>query len=410
MRAPEPDQPATPEPEQVDEGSGAGLVVLLLLMIATFGFATSLTMLGPLLVDLSRELDVSLGQAGLLAAALAVSWAVAAPFAGVLSDRFGRRPMIVLALGGLGAVTLGTGLAPSYGVLVVLRVLAGLFGGFGPAALLAAAGDLFPPHRRGMAMGWANLGFSLAAIAGVPGIGAIGGAFGWRWAFASAGLLLLGLGLLIRLTFPAPPPKLPEAGHPPSYRAILTVPGLWSILGANLFERSLFNLAVLYLPSFLMLSYGLDAAQVAPILVLVATGSIVGTVGGGWLGDRFSKVTIFVVAQALAGAVALALFTQTPGLAISAAGGALFGLLNASSRPSLLALSAALSTRNRGAVLGVLSVTNQGGVVLGSSVGGLAIGLGGYGALAGTMLADAALASGLALPLLRRSSSLPKDA
>jgi DHA1 family inner membrane transport protein len=381
--------------------------VLLLLMIATFGFATSLTMLGPLLVDLSRELDVSLGQAGLLAAALAVSWAVAAPFAGVLSDRFGRRPMIVLALGGLGAVTLGAGLAPSYGVLVALRVLAGLFGGFGPAAVLAAAGDLFPPHRRGMAMGWANLGFSLAAIAGVPGIGAIGGAFGWRWAFASAGLLLLGLGLLIRLTFPAPPPRIAEAGAAPSYRAVLTVPGLWSILGANLFERSLFNLAVLYLPSFLMLTYGLDAAQVAPILVLVAIGSIVGTMGGGWLGDRFSKATIFVVAQALAGAVALALFTQTPGLAISAAGGALFGLLNASSRPSLLALSATLSTRNRGAVLGVLSVTNQGGVVLGSSVGGLAIGLGGYGALAVTMVADAALASGLALPLLRRPDHAP---
>jgi predicted MFS family arabinose efflux permease len=159
-----------------------------------------------------------------------------------------------------------------------------------------------------------------------------------------------------------------------------------------------------------MLSYGLDATQVAPILVLVAVGSVVGTMGGGWLGDRFNKATLFVVAQALAGAVALAIFTQAPGLWISAAGGALFGLLNASSRPALLALSAALSTRNRGAVLGVLSVTNQGGVVLGSSVGGLAIGLGGYGALAATMAVDAALASGLALPLLRRSGPPPNAA
>ena len=89
-------------------------------------------------------------------------------------------------------------------MLLALRVLAGLFGGFGPAVVLAAAGDLFPPHRRGMAMGWTNLGFSLAAIVGVPGIGAIGGAFGWRWAFAATGLLLMLLGVLIRLTFPAP--------------------------------------------------------------------------------------------------------------------------------------------------------------------------------------------------------------
>src|SRR4051812_15427689 len=175
MSVPESSQPIPPGLQslpQDEEDAGAGLVVLLLLMIATFGFATSLTMLGPLLVDLSRDLDVSLGQAGLLAAALAISWAVAAPFAGLLSDRFGRRPMIVLALAGLGTVTLGAGLAPNYGVLVELRVLAGLFGGFGPAAGLAAAGGLFPPPRRGMAMGLGHLRVSLGALARGAGIGA----------------------------------------------------------------------------------------------------------------------------------------------------------------------------------------------------------------------------------------------
>jgi len=156
---------------------------------------------------------------------------------------------------------------------------------------------------------------------------------------------------------------------------------------------------VLYLPSFLMLSYGLDAVAVAPVLVLVAIGNIVGTIGGGWLGDRFPKATIFLIAQAVSGVVALGLFTQTPGLAISAAGGALFGLLNASSRPALLALSVELSARHRGAVLGLLSLTNQGGIVLGSSVGGVAIGLGGYGALALIMTMVAVLATGWAVPL-----------
>jgi DHA1 family inner membrane transport protein len=394
--------PIAPAAGQTVDDAGAGLGVLALLTLAIFGFATCVTMLGPLLVDLSRELDVSLGQAGLLAAAMAVSWAVAAPFAGMLSDRIGRRPMIVLALGGLGAATLGAGLAPDFGVLLVLRVLAGMFGGFGPAVVIAAAGDLFPPHRRGMAMGWTNLGFSLAAIVGVPAIGAIGGTFGWRWAFAATGLMVLLLGLLIRLMFPSP--KVVHAEHeaPISYRAVLTLTGLWSILGANLFERALFNLAVLYLPSFLMLSYGLDAVAVAPILVLMAIGSIVGTMGGGWLSDRFPKAMLFVAAQALAGAMALALLTQTPGLAISATGGALFTLVNASSRPALLALSAELSTRHRGAVLGVFSMANQGGIMFGSIVGGLAIGLGGYGALAVTMAVDGIVASGLALPLLRK--------
>src|SRR6188768_565516 len=230
--------------------NGAGLGVLVLLTLAIFGFATCVTMLGPLLVDLSRELDVSLGQAGLLAAAMAVTWAISAPFAGVLSDRFGRRPLIVLALFGLGSVTFGAGLAPNFGVLVVMRTLAGVFGGFGPAVVLAAAGDLFPPSRRGMAMGWANLGFSMAAIVGVPSIGAIGGTLGWRWAFAATGLMVLAIGALIRLTFPAPRPVRAAPGaagdDATTYREALRVPGLWSILLANVFERALFTLAVLY--------------------------------------------------------------------------------------------------------------------------------------------------------------------
>ena len=307
--APEHSAAAVAAAGRAGKAGGGGFGTQVLLMLAIFGFATCVTMLGPLLVDLSRDLDVSLGQAGLLAAAMAVTWALAAPFAGVLSDRFGRRPLIVMALLGLGVVTLGAGLASSFGMLLVMRTLAGVFGGFGPAVVIAAAGDLFPPARRGMAMGWANLGFSMAAIVGVPSIGAIGG-----------------------------------------------------------------------------------------------------TLGGGWLGDRLSKATIFVVAQAAAASIALVLFTQAPGLAISAAGGALFTLVNASSRPALLALSTELSTRYRGAILGVFSVTNQAGIVLGSSAGGLAIGLGGYGALAVTMAVDGVLASGLALPLLRRRPAARPDA
>ena len=47
-------------------------------------------------------------------------------------------------------------------------------------------------------------------------------------------------------------------------------------------------------------------------------------------------------------------------------------------------------------------MTNQGGIMLGSSLGGLAIGVGGYSTLAVAMIVDAMVASGLALPLLRR--------
>ena len=383
--------------------SGAGSGTLALVTATVFGFATAITMLGPLLVDLSNDLDVSLGRAGLLAAAMALPWALGAPFTGLLSDRLGRRPLIVLALGGIGVATLGSALAPDFTTLLVTRLLAGLFGAFGPASLMAAVGDLFPPERRGMAMGWLNMGFSLAAVGGVPLVGAVGGLLGWRGAFAATGLLLVGLAVLLRLAFPAPPARGGAAGLGTTYRAVLGVPLLGNVLAANILERSIFNASALYLPSFLMLSYGLDAVEVAPALALVAGGTIVGNLLGGWLGDRYRKARIFVVAQLLAGAVGLAVFGVPAGLVASVLGGALFGLANAASRPAFLALGTELSPRHRGAVLGLLSLTNQGGMVVGSALGGLVIALGGYPALAALTALSGLLAALLALPLAARA-------
>ncbi len=386
-------------------GGDGGLATLALTTAAIFGFATALTMVAPLLVDLSRDLHVSLGEAGLLSAAMSLPWAVGAPFTGALSDRLGRRPLIVLALGGIGLASVAAAGATDFAQLVGARAVAGLFGAFGPASLFASVGDLYPPQRRGMAMGWLNMGFGLAAVLGVPAIGLVGGVLGWRAAFAATGVLLLALGALVQVGFPRVRPPRTERTILATYRAVLRVPYLGNVLWANLCERALFNGAVLYLPSFLILAYGLSTAGVAPPLALVAVGTIAGNVLGGWLGDRLPRAAIFVVAQAVCGVAGLALFGATVGLFVSVLVGALVGLVNASSRPAFLALSSELSAENRGTVLGILSLTNQGGAVLGSALGGLVIGFSGYGALGLALAAVGAGAACLALPLARRAAA-----
>ena len=398
VRTPERSAPRSGKESQRGADRGA----LLLVAATVFGLVTAIAMTGPLLVDLSRDLNVSLGEAGLLNAAMALSWALGAPFAGLLSDRTGRRPMIVLSLAGVGAASLGAAVVGNFYALLGMRFVAGVFGAFGPSSMMAAIGDLFPPERRGMAMSWLNMGFSLAAIGGVPVVGAIGGLYGWRWSFVVTGFMLLGLAVLVRLRFPAPRPVGADLGMLGTYRSVAHVPLFGNVLTANLVERGLFNAVALYLPPFLMLSYGLSAAGVAPALALIAGGTVVGNVLGGWLGDRLAKAAIFVVAQLLAGGIALVLFGLPGGLHASVLGAALFGLANGSSRPTFLALGTELSVRHRGAVLGVLSLTNQAGIVLGSVVGGSLIGLGGYPALAIAAGCGGALAAALALPVARR--------
>jgi predicted MFS family arabinose efflux permease len=146
--------------------------------------------------------------------------------------------------------------------------------------------------------------------------------------------------------------------------------------------------------------YRLGAAAVAPALAVVAVGAIAGNLLGGWLGDRLPRPAVFVAGQAAAGALGLGLFSLPAPLVAAMGLGALFGLASASSRPAFLALSSDLAPRHRGAMFGLIGLTNQGGLVLGSALGGLAIELSGYGALAVVALCEGCLAAGLAVPLL----------
>ncbi|MBI1733899.1 MAG: MFS transporter [Candidatus Rokubacteria bacterium] len=384
------------------EAPEAGRGALALVTLAIFGIVTSITMVGVLLVDIAREFGVSVGTAGLLAAATASAQAMGSPFAGLLSDRLGRRPMIVLGLASMGALGVAAGLAPTFAMLVIARFTAGVLGAFAPTNLMASVGDLFPPARRSQAMSWFNMGFSLAAIAGVPAAGAIAGLLGWRWAFALGGVPLLLLAVAFRAWFPSPPPAVSGTTMRSTYREVWQAPRLLSALGANLVERSLFAMMAFYLPAFLMLGFGMTALEVAPALSLVAVGAIAGNLAGGWLGDHLPRPAIFVAAQLTAGAIGLALFGAGVRFAAAVALGALFGFANAASRPAFLALASDLAPRHRGAVFGLVAFTNQSGLVVGAAVGALVIELGGYTPFGVVALTQGVLAAALAVPLMSR--------
>jgi predicted MFS family arabinose efflux permease len=250
-------------------------------------------------------------------------------------------------------------------------------------------------------MGWFNMGFSFAAIAGVPLMGAVGGALGWRWAFVAIGVVLLALTACVSMWFPRIPPMAAGTSVLATYRAVWGVPGLLSLLGANLLERSMFAMVTIYLPAFLMLSYQMTGLGVAPVLAVVALGAVGGNVLGGWLGDRFSKPGIFVVAQVIAGLLGLALFGLALAFAAAVALSTLLTAVNAASRPAFLAYGSDLAPGQRGALFGLVALTNQSGLVIGSIVGAAVLGSGGYTGFGLAALCQGALASACALPLLR---------
>ena len=127
---------------------------------------------------------------GVLAATYAVTQFFFAPILGALSDRVGRRPVILIALFGLGIDYIIMGLAPSIGWLFVGRLVAGVMGASITTANAYIA-DVSEPEVRARNFGFVGVAFGLGFIFG-PAIGGLLGGIDLRLPFfAAAGLALV---------------------------------------------------------------------------------------------------------------------------------------------------------------------------------------------------------------------------
>ncbi len=166
-------------------------VVLATLVIDMIGFGIIMPVMPKLIVGLTH---VTVGEAartgGWLLGSFAAAQFLFGPIMGGLGDRFGRRPVILLALTAFGLDYLVMGLAPTIGWLFASRTLAGVAGtSLVPASAYIA--DITPPERRAKNFGLIGAAFGVGFVLG-PAIGGLLGGFGTRAPFfASAALALV---------------------------------------------------------------------------------------------------------------------------------------------------------------------------------------------------------------------------
>jgi MFS transporter, DHA1 family, tetracycline resistance protein len=173
--------------------------VLITLFIDVLGMGLVIPILPRLVQNL---IGGAVGEAsfvfGLLVSIYAVMQFFCAPVLGALSDRFGRRPVILLALAGLGFDYILLSLAPTIWWLVLGRIVAGLFGAtFTPVGAYIA--DVTPPEKRSASFGLMGVAFGLGFIAG-PAVGGLLGETNLRLPFmVCAGLTFINFlfGLLV---------------------------------------------------------------------------------------------------------------------------------------------------------------------------------------------------------------------
>ncbi|HSD75660.1 MAG TPA: TCR/Tet family MFS transporter [Steroidobacteraceae bacterium] len=174
----------------VAAGQRAVVFIFITVLIDSISFGIVLPVLPQLIVELT---GVQMGQAaaygGWLSFAYAAVQFFCAPVLGNLSDRFGRRPVLLSALFVLGLDYLIMGVAPTIGWLFFGRIVAGVTGAsYTPAYAYMA--DITPPEKRAQNFGLLGAAFGGGFILG-PLVGGLLGILGPRAPFfAAAGLAL----------------------------------------------------------------------------------------------------------------------------------------------------------------------------------------------------------------------------
>jgi predicted MFS family arabinose efflux permease len=204
-------------------------------MVGNFVIGTGVMVVPGTLNDISTALQVSIPQAGLLITAAAVVVGLGAPLFATLVAGWDRRRLLTLSLLWYALFMGISALAPSYGWLLPLRVLAVIPPAIFTPQAAACVGLLVPEAQRGKAITFVFLGWSVASVLGMPLSAWIGGLLGWRWAFGLVAVLALLALLVSGWVWRAMPDGVrPAALSPQAWAQALGSPALMAVVGVTL--------------------------------------------------------------------------------------------------------------------------------------------------------------------------------
>ena len=367
------------------------------LWLLVFAAGTQAMLVAPIIPQIALQLGVEAARLGTLVTSYAVAVGAFALVTGPVSDRVGRRTVLLVGAALMAVALALHGLAASYLSLLAVRALAGVAGGVLSGAAIAYVGDFFAPGRRGRVNGWVISGFAAGQVAGIPVGTLLASAFGYRAPFL---LFAVVVALALVLVFVAlPQPAVGRAGTPLSlasaiggYRALLA---RRDVAAATVVFFVMFGGNALYttfLPTWLTVSLGVGAGAIATLFLLGGlSNAVVGPVSGS-LSDRLGRKRIIVVASVgLAALMALTPFAGSFALvaAIFVAAMALFAS-RATSFTTLL--TELVDGDQRGSLMSLTVGVGQIGVGVGGALAGSVYGSAGY--------TPSAVAAGLSMLLI----------
>ncbi len=298
---------------------------LLVLALGTFAIGTGSFVFAGLLGVVADDLSVSIAAAGQLITLYALVYAVGSPILVTVTSEVARRRLLILSLAVFAGANVAAVILPSFGPLLVSRVVAACAAAIFTPTTAVVAASLAPPEKRGRALATVTGGLTVAFAFGIPLGTLVGDYFGWRSAFVLVGVLgavaLIGIVVL-----------LPDVESPPSVSlrerlAIVKQPAVLAALSLTAIGLGAGFVVFTYIGPLMGELTGFGGRGTSVMLLLFGLAGVVGNIVGGYGADRWSYgrslAMIFVVLPISLLAFSLLAPVAGSSLAVAGAGVAL---------------------------------------------------------------------------------------
>ncbi|GAB1543612.1 MFS transporter [Scytonema sp. NUACC21] len=289
------------------------VLVLLALWLMVLASSSQATIVAPILPRIGEALGISEALQGTLVTGYAIALSAFAIVIGPISDRLGRRPVLLAGTSSMAVMLAMHGFANDFISLLCVRIGAGVSGGILTGVAVAYVGDYFPYERRGWANGWVMSGFAFGQVVGIPMGTILAERYGFRAPFLLFAIVAAVSFLLVFTVIPQPPTKrsgerLSVKNALKGYRELLREPTVVSAgfaYATMLFAVSTF---VVFFPTWLEKEIGIEPTATAMLFMVGGLANIVfGPQAGRW-SDRIGRKPV-IVGSCLVSAV---LFAVTP--------------------------------------------------------------------------------------------------
>ncbi|MFO8033544.1 MAG: MFS transporter [Candidatus Bipolaricaulota bacterium] len=358
------------------------------LFLAVAASMTGLGVIAPILPLYAQSLGAGGAALGLMYAAFSASRMLLGPVMGRISDRVGRRRMIVVGLSAYAAVSLLYVIAHTIWQLAAFRFLHGFASVLVTPIAQAYVADLTPPGKEGRIM---NL-FYTSLFIGMALGPLIGGSLAERWGlvapfFAMGALTFLALVGVLLFVPEDTNPTATQSARPP-VKQVFRSPVVWGIV-VYYATRGLWRQGFNAFWPLLGASFGHGEAAIGSILTAYLLAQAVTQIPCGYLADRYPRVRQIAAGGLLAPAVMFVVPSIAGSIAWMLGTGVMMGMASALGRASVVAIRTQSGRlHGMGMLIGTQSSGFAAGQALGPVLAGVAFDLGGLSApmyLGGTL-------------------------